>query len=332
MTAAAVPVVDLTAFRGGAPEARAAVAAELDAAYREVGFASVTGHGVDPAVIAALVAATDGFFSLPPEEKLAAASATRHPNRGYQPMGNESLSRSYGDAGGETPPDLFEAFTIGPVGRPDDEYHRSPSAGRYFEPNDWPVAPGGFEAAWTAYYRALEGVADLVMAVFATALGLPDDFFVASTDRHITALRALHYPPTGRRPRPGQMRIGQHTDFGSITVLLTDATPGLQVAATDDRDPKWVDVPHVPGAFVVNVGDLLSEWSNRRWRSTRHRVAPVALDRHRTSWAFFHHPNHDAVIATLPQCDTGAPPVLAEPVTAGDYLWRKLEALAVHAP
>ena len=88
-------------------------------------------------------------------------------------------------------------------------------------------------------------------------------------------------------------------------------------------------MPHVPGAFVVNVGDLLSEWSNRRWRSTRHRVAPIALDRHRTSWAFFHHPNYDAVIECLPECDTGAPPVLAEPVTAGDYLWRKLEALTL---
>jgi isopenicillin N synthase-like dioxygenase len=125
------------------------------------------------------------------------------------------------------------------------------------------------------------------------------------------------------------MRIGQHTDFGTITVLFADDTPGLQVAATDGPDPRWIDVPHVPGAFVVNVGDLLSEWSNRRWRSTRHRVAPVALDRHRTSWAFFHHPNHDAVIECLPQCATGEPPVLAEPVTAGDYLWRKLEALTL---
>ncbi len=167
------------------------------------------------------------------------------------------------------------------------------------------------------------------MAVFAVALGLPDDHFVASTDRHITALRSLHYPPSEAEPLPGQMRIGQHTDFGSITVLLADDTPGLQVAATDDPDPEWVDVTPLPGAFVVNVGDLLSEWSNRRWRSTRHRVAPVALDRHRTSWAFFHHPNHDALITTLPECDTGVPPVLAEPVTAGDYLWRKLDALTL---
>ncbi len=332
MSAAGIPVVDLGPFRTGGPAEKDAVAAELDTAYREVGFASIVGHGVDPELVDRLQAVTAAFFALPAEEKAASISPTRHPNRGYQPMGNESLSRSYGSEA--APPDLFEAFTVGPIGRPDDEYHRAPAAGRYFEANDWPPAPPEFEVVWTEYYAALEGVADLVMSVFARALGLPDDHFVASTDRHITALRSLHYPPTDLEPLPGQMRIGQHTDFGSITVLLADDTPGLQVALGDEGDevgggPDWVDVPHVPGAFVVNVGDLLSEWSNRRWRSTRHRVAPIALDRHRTSWAFFHHPNYDAVIECLPECDTGAPPVLAEPITAGDYLWRKLEALTL---
>jgi isopenicillin N synthase-like dioxygenase len=322
-----VPVVDLLPYRTGGPADRDAVAAELDRAYRELGFASIVGHGVDPGLIERLQAVTAEFFGLPEEEKARSISATQHPNRGYQPMGNESLSRSYGSD--TAPPDLFEAFTIGPVGRPADAYHRAPAAGRYFEPNEWPSRPAGFEAVWTEYYLALEAVADLVMDVFGRALGLEEGFFVPSTDRHITALRSLHYPPTDVDPLPGQMRIGQHTDFGSITILLADGTPGLQVATSDEPDPRWIDVPHVPGAFVVNVGDLLSEWSNRRWRSTLHRVAPTALDRHRTSWAFFHHPNHDALIQCLPQCDTGEPPVLAEPVTAGDYLWRKLEALTL---
>jgi len=329
VTAREIPVVDLAPFRHGDATARSAVAAELDHAFREVGFASIVGHGVPQELIDRLMAVTAAFFALPAEEKARSVSATRHPNRGYQPMGNESLNRTYGGADGAAPPDLFEAFTIGPVGRPDDEYHRSHAAGRYFEPNDWPEAPVELEAVWTEYYLALEGVADLVMSVFATALGLPADHFVPSTDRHITALRSLHYPPTDVAPLPGQMRIGEHTDFGSITVLLADDTPGLQVALGDGPDADWIDVTPPPGAFVVNVGDLLSEWSNRRWRSTRHRVAPVALDRSRTSWAFFHHPNPDAVIRTLPECDTGAPPVLTEPVTAGEYLWRKLEALSV---
>ena len=323
----AVPVVDLEPFRSGDVEEGVAVAVELDRAFREVGFATVVGHGVDPALLERMVDVTAALFALPLEAKERSVSPTGHPNRGYQPFGAEALSRSYEQAAAQAAPDLFEAFTIGPVGRPDDEHHRGPTGRRWFEPNVWPTEPLAFEAVWTAYYRALEEVADLVMAVIATALGLPSAFFVPVTDRHITALRALHYPPTTAAPGRGQMRIGQHTDFGSVTVLLTDGTPGLQVAASDDPDPVWIDVGHVPGGFVVNVGDLLSEWSNRRWRSTRHRVAPVALDRHRTSWAFFHHPNHDAVIRTLPECDTGAPPVLADPVTAGDYLWRKLEAL-----
>jgi isopenicillin N synthase-like dioxygenase len=327
VTVDAVPLVDLEPFRVGGDDERLAVAAELDDAFREVGFATVVGHGVDPALLARMVEVTAALFALPLDAKQRAVSPTGHPNRGYQPFGAEALSRSYDRAVAEAAPDLFEAFTVGPIGRPDDEHHRGPTGRRWFEPNVWPAEPPGFEEVWTTYYGTLEGVADLVMAVIATALGLPAAFFVPVTDRHITALRALHYPPTTVVPAPGQMRIGQHTDFGSVTVLLTDGTPGLQVASSDEPDPVWLDVGHVPDGFVVNVGDLLSEWSNRRWRSTRHRVVPVALDQDRTSWAFFHHPNHDAVIRTLPECDTGEPPVLAEPVTAGDYLWRKLEAL-----
>ena len=88
---------------------------------------------------------------------------------------------------------------------------------------------------WTEYYAALEGVADLVMDVFARALELPSGFFVPYTDRHITALRALHYPPTAGGAEASVRCASASTATSAvITVLLTDGTPGLQVAATDD--------------------------------------------------------------------------------------------------
>ena len=121
------------------------------------------------------------------------------------------------------------------------------------------------------------------------------------------------------------MRMGAHTDYGSITVLLADPVPGLQIS---DGAGSWHDVVPSEGSFVVNVGDLLSEWSNDRWRSTLHRVVPpppgVVGAVRRRSVAWFQQPNHDAVIECLPTCCDAANPPRYSPVTSGDHLLAKL--------
>jgi isopenicillin N synthase-like dioxygenase len=163
------------------------------------------------------------------------------------------------------------------------------------------------------------------MRLFAMALELPEAYFDASINRHISRLRVRNYPALQTAPEPGQLRAGPHSDYGSLTILKTEDRPGgLQVAG---KAGEWQDVPHVPGSFVVNIGDMMARWTNDRWVSTLHRVAnpPPELAAHsrRQSLVFFHNPNYDAVVECLPGCsDAGTPPKYA-PTTSGGHLREK---------
>jgi isopenicillin N synthase-like dioxygenase len=317
----AVHAIDFAQWTSGGAESRADLASRLDRACRETGFIKLRNHGISAELLRRLQAVTRAYFALGEPAKRAHIYQPPHANRGYAPFGGEALANSYGDSDVKALPDLFEAFTIGPVGRPNDEYHRHERAGRFFEPNLFPAVPTEFEADWTQYYKACERLANHLMAAFAAALNLSKDYFRPFIDRHITAMRALHYPALTTAPRPGQMRIGAHTDFGSLTILLGDGTPGLQVF----RDGTWSDVALATDELLVNIGDLMADWTNGRWTSTLHRVVPSAPDRDRLTVTYFHHPNYDAVITPLPA--TGETVTAAAAVTAGGYLAQKLEAL-----
>ena len=320
MADAAVPLIDLEPFRAGDDAARLEVAAQIGAACEDVGFLAVAGHGVPAALVADLQAVSREFFALPDEVKRASIHVPRHGNRGYTELGGEALAYAMDEV---APPDLFEAFTTGPILDTSDPYFHEPAAYDFFVPNLFPAEPARFEQVWNDYYRAMERLAADLMAAFALALDLPADFFATSIDRHITAQRIIRYPAMDRPPRPGQLRIAPHSDYGSLTILLTDDTPGLQI---QDERGEWLDVAPVPGAFVVNLGDLMADWTNGRWRSTVHRVLPIPLDRDRYSATFFHHPNYDARIEPIPSCVDADHPPRHEPVTAGEHLRRKLVA------
>jgi isopenicillin N synthase-like dioxygenase len=317
-----IPIVDISGFRTGDAGQRMAVARQVDEACREVGFLVVTGHGVANELVDETRRLCHAFFDLPTDTKLAyTMPADRY--RGYTSSGMESLSATYGL---ETPPDLKESFSIGPVDVPDDDYARS--AGAVFADNMWAREVPQMEAVWSEYYRAMEQLAADLMAIFALALGLPDDFFTDKIDRHITVLSAIHYPPLDAPALPNQLRGGAHTDFGSLTILQRDEAPGgLQV----QLDGTWVDAPHVPHSFTVNLGQLMAEWTNDRWVSTIHRVVlpevhgDVSSDR--LSLPFFHQPNFDAVIEVIPSCITPHNPARYEPVTSGEHIARLLVAM-----
>lgn len=119
------------------------------------------------------------------------------------------------------------------------------------------------------YYMAMERLAARLMQGFALALDLPGDYFVDKTDRHRSALRALNYPDLAGPPLPGQLRASGHTDYGALTILRADPSPGgLQVQT---HDGVWHSVPEIKDSFVINLGDLMARWTNDRWTSTPHR-------------------------------------------------------------
>ena len=316
-----IPAIDIAPFLRGTDAERQAVATAVNAACEEIGFLLVTGHGIPGSLIEEMRRVSTLFFERPLAEKL----GFRMPPdryRGYIAFGNEALAYTLDE---KTPPDYKESFSIGPVDTPDDAYHRAATPANFFAPNMWPEVPQ-FRGVWTAYYQQMEQLSATLMRIFAMALGMDEHFFDDKIDRHITNFSVLHYPPQHEPPLPGQLRAGAHTDYGSLTIVKPDgAEGGLQVRA---KDGSWLDVPHLPDAFVVNLGDLMAEWTNDRWVSTLHRVVNPSRSAgdaaRRLSMAFFHQPNYDAVIQCLPTCaEPGRPPRYMK-TTSGEHVWMKI--------
>lgn len=312
--ALAIPVIDLQH-----PQAATSIAR----ACEHTGFLVVTNHGVDRRVLDAAWAAATRFFDLPASAKMEVAMPYPGYPYGYAPLQGERLAASLG---AETPPDLKETFSMGPIERPPHELV-DPAASFVYEPTPWPPALPEFRPAMEAYYTAMAGFVARIMGLFAEALQLPSDFFESRVDRHTSALRVLNYPALTSAPEPGQLRAGAHTDYGTVTVLRADDAPGGLEVLVDDR---WVAVPLVADSLIINLGDAMARWTNDRWRSTLHRVmtppAAVAAASRRQSIAFFHNANWDAVIECIPSClATGEAPRYAA-VTAGEHLMSKFRS------
>lgn len=317
-----VPVIDITPYvDGGTAAERARVARQTDDACARVGFVQILGHGVPDQVVHGLTAAMDGFFGLPPEARN--SYRVTGANRGYSPPRSESLSLSLGVESAGRMNDYFEAFNIGTearsfpgLGLSEDDYGL----------NVWPTQVDGFEPAVLRYFAEAGRVARTLTRVFADALGEPPDFFDALTDHSIDVLRMNNYAlPEGTVTLDGDLTgMGEHTDFGLVTVLWADQVAGLQVLGSDGA---WHDVCPVDGALLVNLGDLTARLTNDRWMSTLHRVKPPVVDGavvRRRSAAYFHDGNVDAVISTLPShLGIGDAPAY-EPVLVRDHIKAKL--------
>ncbi|MDA0785757.1 MAG: isopenicillin N synthase family oxygenase [Proteobacteria bacterium] len=318
MSNVSVPVIDIAPYLSGDLAAQARVVDAVRDACEGIGFFTITGHGVEPAIIDDLRDAARGFFARPADEKLTVRHANPALPRGYRAIGDEGLA--YG-AGDETPPDLKEVFHMGPPDFPDEDYFTCEAAAAHFIENVYPDQPAGFRAAASTYYRRLEKLGQTIEEIFARALDLPPDFFRKYTDRQIAALRIIRYPPLSDSPKPGQLRAGGHTDYGTFTLLLSENRPGGLEVQT--RAGDWIGVPTPADAFVVNIGDLLMRWTNDRFVSNPHRVAIPPEDAgdaaDRLSVVFFHHPNYDAEIACIPTCTDADNPPKYEPVFSGPY-------------
>jgi isopenicillin N synthase-like dioxygenase len=322
-----VPVIDIEPFRSGRD--KAGVAAEVAKACETVGFLVIAGHGVDKGLVERLLDVSKRFFALPEEVKARYVSPRAEVFRGFFPFANQALAASTGEA---SPPDLRESFLINRVGIDHaDPYFADPAKGTAYSPNIWPdpdLVPD-FREAYETYYQEMERLASTLMRIFALALDLPEDWFEEKIARHFTNMSVFHYPPLSAPPRQNAMRGGPHTDFGSLTIVRgSPSIRGLQVFT----EGEWEDVPDIADSFVVNIGDLMAQWTNDRWISTLHRVVnPVEAewDRARHSIVFFHQPNYDALIGCLESCQSpGRPPKYA-PETSGAHLFRKLMSMNV---
>lgn len=319
-----VPLVDIAPYVGdGPPEARAEVARRIDDACRTVGFIQITGHGIPEAVIEGLTGAVDAFFALDLDEKKRYRTPPQI-NRGYSPPKSESLSLSLGVESANRMNDFFEAFNVGAT---QESYPGSPDLPQPdYADNVWPDADG-FEAGVSTYFDEAARVARVMTRIFADALDLPADFFAARTGHSLDVMRMNNYalPPGTDVTLDGDLvGMGEHTDYGIVTILWADRVRGLQVLGSDG---SWNDVAPADGALLINLGDVTARWTNERWMSTLHRVKPPVIDgtiERRRSVAFFHDGDVDALIETLPSCIDAQHPDLYDPVTVGDHIAAKL--------
>ncbi len=298
-----LPVIDLSA-----PD----VPARIEAACRETGFFYVAGHGVPRVLRDSLDAAAREFFSLPDNEKAEIAMARGGKAwRGWFPVGAELTS-------GEE--DRKEGLYFG-TELPAE--HPLPLHG----PNLFPRQVRRLRPLVLTYLDEMTRVAQQVLRGVAESLGLAPDYFSAGYTANPTVLfRIFHYPPAPADD-PG-WGVGEHTDYGLLTLLLQDDNGGLQVHTRDG----WIDAPPLPDTFVCNIGDMLERLTGGWYRSTPHRVRNTS-GRDRLSFPFFFDPDFSAEVPPLPdraavaedgrrRWDGQSP--LAFEGTYGDYLTAKV--------
>lgn len=299
---AQVPVVDVSALIADVPGAAERQAAEaLTAAARTAGFLYVTGHGIAESVLAGLRRQAERYFAQPLDAKMRQYIGLSRCHRGYVPKGEEVF---YGGTA-----DAKEAFDLALDLPPDDPAVRAgtPLLGA----NQWPELEG-FRGPVLRYYTAALGLGLRLFRGLAIGLGLPPEHFARHVSKPPSQLRLVHYPvsPPGS-DTPG---IGAHTDYEMLTILVTTA-PGLEV---QNGRGEWIDAPPMPGAMVVNIGDMLEAWTNGTLVATAHRVRPVAEERY--SFPLFCSVDYPTVVAPDAAFVTLDRPAAYPPIVAGDHL------------
>lgn len=301
-----LPLIDIAPLYGTDSAAWRDVATQIDAACRDWGFFYITGHGIPPERIDALLAAAKAFFALPEAEKLKIDITRTAHHRGYGAIATEQLDPTQ-------PSDLKETFDMGFHMAAD---HPEVLAGKPLRgPNRHPDLPG-WAALMEQHYADMQALAQTLLRAIALALGIERDFFDRRFAEPISVFRMIHYPPRHTARSVDQPGAGAHTDYGCVTLLYQDDAGGLQVRNVHG---EWIDAPPIPGSFVVNIGDMMARWSNDRYTSTPHRViSPLGV--HRYSMPFFAEPHPDTEISCLPNCSSADNPPKYPPVTSAEYL------------
>lgn len=306
-----LPVIDLAGLRDSAADA--VIARALDDAFRTVGFCYFVNPGIDAALLDGVFAASRRFHALPAEAKHAIAMNAFH--RGYMAPKTSLIETS--TVARVTQPNYSESFMLMHEVPPNDPRFGTSVNG----PNQWPADLPDFRAPVLAYDTALRHFCLRLLRPMALALGLPPDALGPYFRQPTTFLRLLHYPPQPPDAPEDAFGAAPHTDYGCITILAQDDAGGLEVRL---RDGDWIAAPPIPGSFVVNVANMLAQWTNDRWQSTPHRVKNLSgSDRY--SCPYFFDMDLDCTVACLDTCHSTGNPPRYPPVRYGDYLLERLD-------
>ena len=296
-------------------EDKAAFAEALGNSFRETGFAVISDHPIEQAVIDRAINASKDFFALPADTKEKYHDAAGGRQRGYTPFGTEN-------AKGAKAADLKEFWHTGRDLSDDSPYRKT------MKPTPDVSEVGEFNAATREFYRTMDAFGAHLLRAVALYLGLSETWFDDKVESGNSILRLLHYPPQDNPPPKGTVRAGAHEDINVITLLLGAEEAGLQAL---HRSGEWLDVNPPAGSLVINCGDMLQRLTGGILPSTTHRVLNPSPERARFprySTPFFLHFNQDVMIEALPQClEEGGK--AAPPITAQDYLMERLREIGL---
>ena len=293
-----IPVIDLQEyFETGNDAALDKVAAQLRQACEETGFLSITGHGVTQAEMDEAFEQTRSFHAAPIDTKnqiLMDRPDWPVGGMGYLPLKNRKLpARDTGN--------VNEAFII----KVDDKLGMNE--------NQWPDASQlpKFRPAVESYARAMENLGKRMLPVYARALEMPDDFFDEAFVKPLYRLRMTHYPAVPRDTE-NAFGISPHVDTSFFTILAQNQ-PGLTIFS--ERRQVWINAPLIPGAFIVNTGELLKQWTNDRFLSTRHFANNNNSSVSRYSIPFFFNANPHYKMTCVPSCCSADNPAKYPPIS-----------------
>ncbi|PSN73688.1 naringenin,2-oxoglutarate 3-dioxygenase [Corynespora cassiicola Philippines] len=334
-----LPLIDISPFLDptSTPLSRQKTATALNAACTSYGFFYLTGHGIPASRLSQIISLARTFFSLALEQKNkikrydAGGPEGGDGARGYQAMGENVTAgkRDFHEA-----IDLYREWDHGAR---EEGAGGKGTWGTLQGRNLWPEEPGELRGVYEEYIGQVQEVGRAVVHAMGVALGLgatgeekdgeDEEVFVRATEKSFWVMRLIGYPrlevPAEEGADAEAFSCGEHTDYGCVTLLLADPTPGaLQVLLKDGK--TWLNADPIPGAFVVNIGDMIERWTNGLWKSTRHRVVHRG-DGFRVSVPFFYEPNFEAVVKPLKKCveRTGGVPV-HEGNTYGEHLLGKV--------
>ncbi len=304
-----IPVIDMGPALDGSPEGERQVADGFRRAATEVGFFYVKNHGVPWSLIEQARAAARAFFALPLDQKTEVRVNANH--RGFLRVGEAKMA-DYAQ------PDLKESFVWGLEVPPGDPAMTPDNP--FICPNNWPAFMPELKGAVYPYYEATLDCGQRLLNVFAVSMDLPRDTFTKHWRHPIARGALIYYPPQPPEMGREQFGVAPHTDYGCLTVLCQDDVGGLEVQT---KAGEWVTAHPIEGTFVVNVGDLLTRWTNDSFASTPHRVVNKG-GRERYSLVLAVDPDFETLVDPVVVCRDGEKPHYP-PVRCGDYVRERFD-------
>lgn len=301
-----IPRIDAAALIDPSDKGHRAAREAVEYGATDIGFLSVYNTPIAPKTVADVIEMYRAFFHLPGAEKRKFDMAQTGSNRGWGAPGSEQVDP-------DANPDYKQVFDCGLELAADDPVAALGLPA--YAPNIWPDVPEGFAPMLRAYYRETTGFALDLLCAIADAVGEDGAYFRDKFSRPMALLRGNFYPERPHWATEKDFGIATHTDYGCLTLLATDGSPGLEVRK---RGGGWVPVSAPVGEFVINFGDMIEIWTKGKLKATPHRV--LGPEAERISVPLFFNPNHDANVA----------PEGAVPIRAVDHLQARFDATYVH--